>query len=127
MKKVLIILSVFLLIGCVKDDDILSPIDNNIVDVPESLVISDLQGIKVESTIVTSEVKMNVKLPYTGTYRVKIRDIGKELISQEKLRANEGDNILKVYVSSLENNGYTLELTDNNHDVLGITSIVVNN
>jgi len=125
MKKVLVLLSLVLLMGCV-EDEILSPIDNT-VEVPESLVIGDLQGIKVESTIVTNEVKMNIKLPYTGTYRVKIRDIGKELISQEKLQANEGDNILKVYVSSLENNGYTLELTDNNHDVLGITSIVVNN
>jgi arginine decarboxylase-like protein len=127
MKKVLIIVSTFLLIGCVSDDDILSPIDNNIVDVPESLVIDDLKGIKVESTIVTDEVKMNIKLPYTGVYRVKIRDISKELISQEKLEANEGDNILKVYVSSLKNNGYTLELTDDNHDIIGITSIVVNN
>ena len=126
MKKVLILLSLVLLIGCMKDDDILSPIDN-VVEVPESLVIADLQGIKVESTIVTDEVKMNIKLPYTGTYRVKIRDISKQLISQEKLEANEGDNILKVYVSSLQNDGYTLELTDDNHDIIGITSIVVNN
>jgi len=126
MKKVLILLSLVLLMGCMKDDDILSPIDN-VVEVPESLVIGDLQGIKVESTIVTDEVKMNIKLPYTGTYRVKIRDISKQLISQEKLEANEGDNILKVYVSSLKNNGYTLELTDDNHDIIGITSIVVNN
>ena len=126
MKKVLILLSLVLLIGCMKDDDILSPIDN-VVEVPESLTIDDLQGIKVESTIVTDEVKMNIKLPYTGTYRVKIRDISKELISQEKLEANEGDNILKVYVSSLENDGYTLELTNDNHEVIGITSIVVNN
>jgi len=125
MKKVLVLLSLVLLMGCVKDE-ILSPIDNT-VEVPESLVIGDLQGIKVESTIVTDEVKMNIKLPYTGTYRVKIRDIGKELISQEKLQANEGDNILKVYVSSLSNDGYTLELTDDNHDIIGITSIVVNN
>jgi len=125
MKKVLVLLSLVLLTGCVKDE-ILSPIDNT-VEVPESLVIGDLQGIKVESTIVTDEVKMNIKLPYTGTYRVKIRDIGKELISQEKLQANEGDNILKVYVSSLSNDGYTLELTDDNHDIIGITSIVVNN
>jgi len=125
MKKVLVLLSLVLLMGCVKDE-ILSPIDNTI-EVPESLVIGDLQGIKVESTIVTDEVKMNIKLPYTGTYRVKIRDIGKELISQEKLQANEGDNILKVYVSSLSNDGYTLELTDDNHDIIGITSIVVNN
>lgn len=126
MKKVLILLSLVLLMGCMKDDDILSPIDN-VVEVPESLTIDDLQGIKVESTIVTDEVKMNIKLPYTGTYRVKIRDISKQLISQEKLEANEGDNILKVYVSSLKNNGYTLELTDDNHDIIGITSIVVNN
>ena len=126
MKKVLILLSLVLLIGCMKDDDILSPIDN-VVEVPESLVIGDLQGIKVESTIVTNEVKMNIKLPYTGIYRVKIRDISKQLISQEKLEANEGDNILKVYVSSLQNDGYTLELTDDNHDIIGITSIVVNN
>ena len=126
MKKVLILLSLVLLMGCMKDDDILSPIDN-VVEVPESLTIDDLQGIKVESTIVTDEVKMNIKLPYTGTYRVKIRDISKQLISQEKLEANEGDNILKVYVSSLENDGYTLELSDDNHEVIGITSIVVNN
>jgi hypothetical protein len=125
MKKVLLLLSVFLLVGCM-DDDIISPIDD-IVEVPESLQIEDVQGLKVESTIVSDEVRMNIKLPYTGTYRVKIRDISKNLVSQEKLDANEGDNILKVYVSSLENNGYTLELTDDNHDIIGITSIVVNN
>ena len=125
MKKVLLLLSVFLLIGCM-DDDIISPIDD-IVEVPESLQIAEVQGLKIESTIVSDEVRMNIKLPYTGTYRVKIRDISKNLVSQEKLDANEGDNILKVYVSSLENNGYTLELTDDNHDIIGIASIVVNN
>ncbi len=125
MKKVLLLLSVFLLVGCM-DDDIISPIDD-IVEVPESLQIEDVQGLKVESTIVSDEVRMNIKLPYTGTYRVKIRDISKNLVSQEKLDANEGDNILKVYVSSSENNGYTLELTDDNHDIIGIASIVVNN
>ena len=125
MKKVLLLLSVFLLVGCM-DDDIISPIDD-IVEVPESLQIEDIQRLKVESTIVSDEVRMNIKLPYTGTYRVKIRDISKNLVSQEKLDANEGDNILKVYVSSLENNGYTLELTDDNHDIIGIASIVVNN
>ena len=125
MKKVLLLLSVFLLIGCM-DDDIISPIDD-IVEVPESLQIADIQGLKIESTIVSDEVRMNIKLPYTGTYRVKIRDIGKNLVSQEKLNADEGDNILKVYVSSLENNGYTLELTDDSHDIIGIASIVVNN
>ena len=119
MKKVLLLLSVFLLVGCM-DDDIISPI-NNITEVPETLQIDAVQGLKVESTIVTDEVRMNIKLPYTGTYRVKIRDIAKNLVSQEKLEANEGDNILKVYVSSLQNDGYTLELTDDAHDIIGIT------
>lgn len=122
MKKLLILLSLFLVMGCQKDE-ILSPIQTNIV--PESLKIEDLMGIKLESTIVSSEVKMNVKLPYTGTYRIKIRDISKELISQEKVTANEGDNILKVYVSSLQKDSYTIELADDTHTTLGITTFVV--
>lgn len=126
MKKVLILFVTLFLITACQKDDILSPIDFT-QDVPESLLIDDLMGIKVESTIVFDEVKMNVKLPYTGEYRIKIRDIGKKLISQEKITANAGDNLLSVYVSSLENDGYTLELTDINHKVLGITTIIVNN
>ena len=126
MKKILIVFaSLFLIVSC-QQDEMFSPIDVTEA-VPQSLLIDDLMGIKVESTIVYDEVKMNVKLPYTGEYRIKIRDIGKKLISQEKIIANEGDNLLKVYVSSLPNDGYTLELTDINHTILGITTIIVNN
>ena len=125
MKKVLVLLCLVLFVSCMNDDDILSPIDNG-VDVPESLVIGDLQGLKLESNIVSDEVRMNVKLPYSGTYRIKIRDISKELISQEKITANEGDNLLKVYVSSLPKDGYTIELTNNIHEVLGLTTLIVN-
>ena len=122
MKKILIVFaSLFLIVSC-QQDEMFSPIDVTEA-VPQSLLIDDLMGIKVESTIVYDEVKMNVKLPYTGEYRIKIRDIGKKLISQEKIIANEGDNLLKVYVSSLPNDGYTLELTDINHTILGITTI----
>ena len=124
MKKLLTITILLLtLTGCMKDE-IIEPI--NLVEVPESLVIEDLQGLKLESTIVSSEVRMNVKLPYTGEYRIKIRDISNQLISQEKIDGNEGDNLLKVYVSSLDKDGYMIELTDNNHDVIGRTSFVVN-
>ena len=126
MKKILIVFaSLFLIVSC-QQDEIFLPTDIT-EEVPQSLLIDDLMGIKVESTIVYDEVKMNVKLPYTGEYRIKIRDIGKKLISQEKIIANEGDNLLKVYVSSLPNDGYTLELTDINHKILGITTIIVNN
>ena len=125
MKKLLLVFSLFLTIGCTQD--ILEPIDLTENQVPNSLLIDDLMGIKVESTIVSDEVKMNVKLPYTGLYRIKIRDIGKKLISQEKITADAGDNLLKVYVSSLSNDGYTIELADNDHKVLGVTTIIVNN
>jgi len=124
MKKLLILLSLIFVVGC-SPDEILSPIDLT-QEVPESLKIDDLQGLKLESTIVSDEVRMNVKLPYTGTYRIKIRDISKDLISQEKIEGNEGDNLLKVYVSSLQKDGYIIELTNDIHDLIGLTTFVVN-
>jgi len=123
MKKLITLLFLVLLTSCMKDDFI-EPI--NLVEVPESLEIADMQGLKLESTIVSDEVRMNVKLPYGGVYRIKIRDISKNLVSQEKIEGDEGDNILKVYVSSLENDGYIIELTDDAHDIIGLTTFVVN-
>lgn len=125
MKKLTLLLSLFALISC-SPDEIISPIDVNQGEIPQSLVIDDLQGLKLESTIVSDEVRMNIKLPYTGTYRVKIRDIKKELISQEKIEGQEGDNLLKVYVTSLPKDGYIIELTNSTHEILGLTTFVVN-
>ena len=42
-----------------------------------------------------------------------------ELISQEKVNGTEGDNILKVYTSTLDKSGYMIQLTDEFHNVLG--------
>ena len=70
MKKVLLLLSVFLLVGCM-DDDIISPIDD-IVEVPESLQIEDIQGLKVESTIVSDEVRMNIKFKSVPKLRITL-------------------------------------------------------
>jgi uncharacterized lipoprotein NlpE involved in copper resistance len=126
MKKILVsVLMVFIMVGCSEDN--FEPIDLSVSEVPESLEINDIMGIKVESTIVSDEIKMNVKLPYTGEYRIKIRDIGRNIVSQEKIIANAGDNILKVYTKSLNDDGYSLELTDSNNKVLGVTSIIVKN
>jgi hypothetical protein len=123
MKKLITLLFLVLLTSCMKDEFI-EPID--LVEVPESLEISEVQGLKLESAIVSDEVRMNVKLPYSGIYRIKIRDISKNLVSQEKIEGNEGDNILKVYVSSLDKDGYIIELTDDAHDMIGLTTFVVN-
>ena len=116
MKKLLTLFTLLLLTSCVKDE-ILEPIF--LSEVPESLEISDIQGIKLESTIVSSEVRMNIKLPSDGKYRVKIKDIANKLISQEELTAKEGDNILSVYTSRLDKSSFTLELVNSNNKVLG--------
>ena len=120
MKKLLSILALFLVLGCAQDEEFIV-IDEN-QEVPEALFIEDLVGVKLASSIVSDRVAMNVKLPSDGVYRVKIRhSMTNELISQEKLTGKEGDNILKVYVNTLENSSYKLELTKVDHTVVGVT------
>ena len=65
-----------------KDEDFIQ-IDP-VQEVPESLEIYDLIGIKLENTIVRQSGN-NVKLESSGYYRVKIRHgLNNELISQER-------------------------------------------
>jgi len=121
MKKILVILSLIILAGCAKDEDIIVVEPNQ--DVPQTLIIDELVGVKLESAVVSSAVSMNIKLPLEGTYRVKIKHgLNNELISQEKVQGKEGDNIFKVYVKVLESSSYKLELTDLKHNTIGITS-----
>ena len=115
-----------LFLACAKDEH--EHIDPFVfIEVPEVLQIADEIGIKLESTIVTNQVAMNVKLPEDGVYRIKIRHgMNNELISQERVNGTEGDNILKVYTSTLDKSGYMIQLTDEFHNVLGASSFVVN-
>ena len=125
MKKILTLLSLSLVMGWYQDDEWGTLYPDQ--EVPQSLQIKELIGIKLENTIVTDRVAMNVKLPLDGKYRIKIRQgITNELISQEMITAGEGDNLLKVYVASLEKSGYMIQLTDEFHNVLGNESFVVN-
>ena len=126
MKKLLFIsLLISLTLSSCMKDDIFLPIDET-QEIPNSLQINALMGLKLESTIVSEEVRMNVKLPYGGTYRIKIRDISRELVSQEKITAEAGDNLLKVYVSSLPKDSYTIELVNDINEIIGLTTFVVN-
>ena len=126
MKKLLLLLLTFtILIGCAKDDEFLEPITNE--EIPQSLQIKELIGIKLENTIVTDRVAMNVKLPLDGKYRIKIRHgLNNELVSQEMIEGEAGDNLLRVYVASLDKSGYMIQLTDEFHNILGNQSFVVN-
>jgi len=120
MKKVLSLLALIFILGCAQDEEFIV-IDEN-QEVPEALFIQDLVGVKLASAIVSDRVAMNVKLPSDGVYRVKIRhSMTNELISQERLTGKEGDNILKVYVNTLEKSSYKLELTKEDHTTIGIT------
>jgi hypothetical protein len=123
MKK--LTTAVFLILlslsSCIKDEMFL-PIE---AEVPEKLKIVDLQGLKLESVIVSDEVKMNVKLLSAGSYRVKIKDIGNKLVSQERITVEAGNNILKVYVNSLDNDSYTIELLDEGGNIVGLSTFVV--
>lgn len=123
MKKLILLLPILFLVGCAQDEPFISEVS---IEVPNSLRIENTIGIKIESIIVKEEVRMNVKLPYSGVYRIKIRDIEGKMVSQEIITANMGDNLLKVYVSTLPASSYKLELTDIDHKVLGVETIVVN-
>jgi len=123
MKKILSLLLLLIVFGCSQEEPFIEEVS---FDVPKSLEIKELIGIKTESIIVEEEVRMNVKLPYSGQYRVKIKDIEGTLISQEVILANRGNNLLKVYVSTLPSSSYKLELTSVDHKLLGAEVIVVN-
>ena len=121
MKKLLISLFVItMVVGC-SNDEIFEP--QTIT--AQSLVMVGKVGLKLESTIVTDKVAINAKLPTNGDYRIRIIDIVGKVISQDKITAKEGDNVLSIYTSSLPKSSYTIELQDEYGNVLGSSIFVI--
>ena len=117
MKKTfLVVLSTMILIGCRKEQDFLP-----ISEVSEGLKITNSIGIKLQSPFVTSEVAMNVKSEIAGSVTIKIFDISNRVVSKETVNVIVGDNILKVYTSSLPNSAYRIGFFDSKNNMLGIT------
>jgi hypothetical protein len=117
MKKILIVtLVMFGLTGCYKDDLMLPT-----QEVKEQLQIKDAVGIKLESTFVTTEVAMNVKMEVAQSVTIKIFDISNRVVSKETMSVKAGDNILKVYTSALPSSAYRIGLFDSKNNQLGIT------
>jgi hypothetical protein len=117
MKKILIVVILTIgLSGCYKDDFI-----QPIPDVKEQLQIKDAVGIKLESTFITSEVAMNVKMEVAQSVTIKIFDISNRVVSKETMTVKAGDNILKVYTSALPSSAYRIGLFDSKNNQLGIT------
>ena len=117
MKKTfLVVLSTMILIGCRKEQDFLP-----ISEVSEGLKITNSIGIKLQSPFVTSEVEMNVKSEIAGFVTIKIFDISNRVVSKESVNVIVGDNLLKVYTSSLPNSAYRIGFFDSKNNMLGIT------
>lgn len=122
MKKLLISLIVItFVVGC-SNDETLTPESST---TPKSLVMVEKVGLKLESTIVTDKVAINAKLPTSGDYRIKIKDIVGKLVSQDKISAKSGDNVLSIYTASLPKSSYTIELQDEYGNVLGSSIFVI--
>jgi hypothetical protein len=117
MKKILILLSGVLFIGgCSKDDFYeQKPV------VKQELQISNRVGIRLETPFVVDEVSMNVKLENSGVVIIRILDISNRVVSKEQLNVKSGDNILKVFTSTLPPSAYRIGLYDSNNNMLGIT------
>ncbi len=117
MKKILsIVLMSTILVGCYKEDVMITP-----QSVSEDLKMTNSVGIKLQTAFVTSEVAMNVKTETAGSVTVKIFDIANRVVSKETMNVVAGDNLLKVYTNALPSSAYRIGLFDSNNRQLGIT------
>ena len=117
MKKLfLLVFTTILLVGCTKQEIV--PIPQS---VSEDLKIANSVGIKLQSHFVTSEVAMNVKTETAQSVTIKIFDIANRVVSKENVNVVAGDNVLKVYTSTLPSSAYRIGLCDSKNNELGIT------
>ena len=118
MKKILIVSFIlFGLTSCIDDTIIEQPI----TEVNEELKIQNSVGIKLETAFVTTEVTMNVKVDIAQQVTIKIFDISNRVVSKETMNVKVGDNILKVYTTTLPSSAYRIGLFDLKNNQLGIT------
>jgi len=106
MRKTIIALA--LVIASCSNDDYYETLQLDVV--PHQLIISDPVGIKLSSNFASNTVDMNVKLDTNGNYFIKIKDNYGRVVSKEKVNGNIGDNIFKVYTSTLPKSSYRIEL-----------------
>jgi len=123
-NKTLIYLGALLFIlGCAQEDtDIFLE-----GETPQSLEIVESTGLKLENLFVSNKVAINVKLPEDGVYFIRIIDIAGKTVSQEKITASKGDNILNAYTTALEKSSYQIAVIDSNNRLIGIENFVMVN
>ena len=118
MRKLTIILAL-VLASCAKDE-IYTAVD--LQEIPEVLQIQEPVGIKLSSNFSNKSVDMNVKLDTDSNYFIKIRDNYGKVVAKEKVNGKVGDNIFKVYTSTLPKSSYRIELYAEDTKI-GVTQI----
>jgi hypothetical protein len=117
MKKLIaaiIILTTFSL--CTSDVFVEEP---QVIQPNKELQIQAIEGLKLQDYIVTSDIKINSKLPENGEYRIKIYNFEGRLVNQERIQGVQGDNILTIYVSALPKDSYTVVLQTIDNRTIG--------
>jgi hypothetical protein len=104
------------LLSCRKSMDAIvsNPVQN-------PLAITSSVGVALQTTFVTTDVKMNVKTDAAQTVTVKILDIANRVVSKSTSDVVSGDNILTVYAAALPTAAYRLAVYDSRGKLLAIT------
>jgi len=118
IKKICLIAAVAILFVVCTKVDVPAPVAP---EVSADLKITNTVGIKLQSSFVTSEVAMNVKIDVAQPVTIKIFDISNRVVSKETVNVIAGDNVLKVYTTALPSSAYRIGLFDANGKQLGIT------
>ena len=120
MKKLLIPIFAFTIIFACSEVE--EPAIVATSSIPAELGLNSV-GIKLASSFVTNEAKMNVKLDEADNVTIKIVDLSGKVVSSESVEAKAGDNVLSVYTKALPRNSYELKLYNSKNQQIGKTLI----
>lgn len=113
MKKILFILSIFL-IGCSKPD----------LPLPDAAVNEDI--FSVTESKVTDGQSIYFNLPSAGVYTLTMKDKETgQVISREKFNGQNGENIKKIYINSIQSQYLYLSIEDVTKNELKKTIIIL--
>lgn len=114
MKKILFV-SFILLIACSTPE----------IPLPEVLSKDDIFSVP-ESSVVNDQ-SLHFDLPSEGVYTLTlIQDDSNQVISRERFKGQNGENVKKIYTNSLPKGRLTLILSDVNKTEINKTKIIIN-
>jgi hypothetical protein len=114
MKKILFV-SFILLVGCSTPE----------IPLPEVLSKDNIFSVS-ESSVVNNQ-SLYFDLPSEGVYMLTlIHDDSNQVISRERFKGQNGENVKKIYTNTLPKGRLTLVLSDVNKNEIKKTKIIIN-